>query len=385
MLGLMRMFGKFANIREIGKLPSDVAKHLKVLGDLNTYKSLRGDKATNSLDLLYKTSNRKLNLHSIDWFKYPEISVLVSELPKQLKHYSLTSILSIMKSCNKLSIPSDNLWKSIEEAIINNMHEVEERQLYDLISCFSKKQNLDLRFWKDLEQIISEKFCPRHNIQAPVLAMIMSTYSRIGLLDDTFLAILEQQVRRVCTSFDGVEVSKVLNIFVHSQLDCEETVNKLCKHAKETVYKMDWYSTATTLVSFVRLGKGDSVKEIEKCLKLWYDRMELHLFANVFFAYAKHMPIALKKNTDRSLFILDMAEFLQNDGRAWKGEVKDKDLINIMWGLATTRAFDCKELWRKLRSGVKDEVEMRKDREFAKVEEILTAAGRVDLINKNFE
>jgi hypothetical protein len=385
MFGLMRMFGKFANIREIGKLPSDVAKHLKVLGDLNTYKSLRGDKATNSLELLYKASNRKLNLHSIDWLKYPEISVLVSELPKRLKHYSLTSILSIMKSCNKLSIPDEALWKSIEEAIISNMHEVEERQLYDLISCFSKKSNLDLHLWQDLEQIITEKFCPRHNIQAPVLAMIMSTYSRLGLLDDKFLAILEHQVRRVCTNFDGVEVSKVLNIFVHSQIECEETVNKLCKQAKETVYKMDWYSTATTLVSFVRLGKGDSVADIEKCLKLWYDRMDLHLFGNVFFAYAKHMPIALKRNTDRTLFVLDMAEFLQNDGRIWSGEVKDKDLINIMWGLANARAFECVKLWRRLRHGVKDEVALKKDKEFAKVEDILMAAEKSDLINKNFE
>jgi hypothetical protein len=209
--------------------------------------------------------------------------------------------------------------------------------------------------------------------------MILSTYSKLGLLNDKFLTVLEQQVLRVYLSFDGIEVSKVLNIFVHSKLDCQETTDKLCKHAKSCLFRMDWYSAVTTLVSFVRLGKGDNTDDIEKCVKLWYNRLNLHLIGNIFFAYAKHMPVSIKKETERRAFLIDISKYLVKNKEAWR-DGNDKDVANIMWGLALARIFEFEDLWKKLYASIKDYEMIRSFKEFEKVEEILQKEGKIDLI-----
>lgn len=382
MWGILRSFSKYANIQELGKLPSDVIKHLKSLGDLNLYKSIRGDKAVLSLDLLYKASSRKINLLQMDWLKYPEMQVMISELPKNLSEYKLRNTISIMKNCSKLGINDANLWISIENAIITNFAELEERQLYDLISSFSKRKHTSLNFWKGLESVIINQFCPRHNIQAYVISMILTTYSKLNILSDEFLTVLEEQVKRVYLNFDSIEVSKVLNIFVQRNIGSDELFDKLCKQVKLAVYTMDWYSTVVSLVSLVRTGRGDHVEEIEKCVILWFERLENHHFSSIFYAYGKNLPVAIRKETDRRKFLCEAAEFMQRKNGKWDGD--EKSALNVMWGMAVGKIFEYEKLWESLSSAVKGKQECIGTDEYKNIEKILKDNGKLALLgNRN--
>lgn len=379
MLGILRRFSKYANIQELGKLPSEVNKHLKALGDLTLYKSMRGDKAVLSLDLLFKASKKKVNLLQVNWLKYPEIQVMLSELPSKLTNYTLRNIIDIMKTCSKLNIHDSNLWLSIENAITSNLYELEERQLYDLISCFSKRKNTNISFWQELESIITTKFCPKHNIQAHVVCMILTTYSKLNILSDQFLTILEQQVIRVHLNFDSIEVSKVLNVFVQRDVGSEGLYDKLCKQVKLMVYSMDWYSTVISLVSFVRIGRGDHVDEIEKCAILWLDRMDAQQFSSIFVAYGRNLPVAIRKETERRKFLCELAEFLQKKGNKWEGD--ERSAIGVMWGLAVGKIFQFEELWKRLAGCVKGKREFRDLKEYEKIESILKENEKLHLLD----
>ena len=104
MLVLRRWMSKYACIQEMGKFPSDVQRHLTALGDIECYKSYMGLKPVKTLDLLYRTSKRKMNISLVNWQKYPEIQVLIKELPSKLETYPLENVIIIMKSLAKLSI-----------------------------------------------------------------------------------------------------------------------------------------------------------------------------------------------------------------------------------------------------------------------------------------
>lgn len=382
MWGILRSFSKYANIQELGKLPSEVIKHLKSLGDLNLYKSIRGDKAVLSLDLLCKASNKKINLLQVNWLNYPEIRIMVSELPKSLSEYKLRNIISIMKNCSKLGINDADLWISIENAIIANFAELEERQLYDLISSFSKRKNSSLDFWKGLESIIIKEFCPRHNIQAYVICMILTTYSKLNILSDEFLNVLEEQVKRVHLNFDSTEVSKVLNIYVQRKIGSDDLYDKLCKQVKLVVYSMDWYSTVVSLVSLVRIGRADHVEDVEKCATLWFERFENQHFGNIFFAYAKNLPVAIRKETDRRKFLCNIAEFIQRKNLKWNGD--EKSALNVMWGLAVGKIFEYEKLWENLGNAVRGKKECIEMDEYKNIEKILKESGKLNLLgNRN--
>ena len=196
MLVLRRWMSKYACIQEMGKFPSDVQRHLTALGDIEWYKSYMGLKPVKTLDLLYRTSKRKMNISLVNWQKYPEIQVLIKELPSKLETYPLENVIIIMKSLAKLSIFDEKVWKALEKSIILKCGQVKDRQLYDIISCFSKSKHASTQLWKELENVIINEFCPKHNMQAIVIAQIIGVFYKANILTAQFLTVLEQQILR---------------------------------------------------------------------------------------------------------------------------------------------------------------------------------------------
>jgi hypothetical protein len=342
---LSRWFSKYATIQELGKIPAEVQKHLTALGNREIYKAYAGIKPVKTLDMLYRVSKKKLNLNTVNWTKYPEIKVLVTELPGKVKGYTLENVIILMKSCSKLRLNDEALWQGLEEAIHCKLPSLHERQLYDVISSFSRNSRTSLAFWSALRAQIINLFCPRHNLQAIIIALIISTYSKLNLLDNDFLTVLEQQVLRVYPNFDGTDTSRILNVFTRAGLGSEEFYKVMCEQAKVSLATMDWFSTTILLTNFVQIGRGDQVADIEKHYLLWAEKLSLQNFASVFYAYARFLPLPIRKETERRRFLVRVAEELEEKRKMFEEDGFERNVVWVMFGLARGRIFSTQKLW----------------------------------------
>ncbi|OMJ68148.1 hypothetical protein SteCoe_34486 [Stentor coeruleus] len=382
MWGVFRRFGKFAQIQELGKFPAEIGKHLTALGNANIYKSYMGQKPVQILDLLYRSSKKKLDLHTIRWENCSEMKVFLKELPPKLNGYSLVNIIVIMKCCSKLMINDEGLWKSLEQAVINKIDELKERQLYDVASAFSHNKYTSLELWKEIQRVIINNFCPEHNMQSHVIASIISQYEKLGLLDQNFLIILEQQIIRTYLHLDGTETSRILQIYLKHKVGSDDFYKFLTKQARLTLNTMDCFSVALALTSYVKLLKGDQVDEFEKHILLLSHHANIQIIGSIFYNYAKHMPVPIKKNTERRRFMQELIELLESNNRIIDKNATTKDLVFTLYGMSVGNFFDKKEIWKKIsekatRLGIKNKEDKFL---FEEIERILKENGVESLI-----
>ena len=231
-------------------------------------------------------------------------------------------------------IYDENLWKALETAVILKINDLKDRQLYDVLSSFSKYKNTSDKLWKELEKVIVNNFCPKHNMQAVIVGQIISTFNKINLLNQNFLQVLEQQVLRVYLNFDGTDTSRILNIYTMSEIGSDELMKNLCKQAKLSLPTMDWHSATVSLVCFIKLGRGDQVEPFENYLTLMFPRLSLYHISIIFFTYSKCIPIPLKNNTERRKFIMSLCEFLETKRELITQEENSRNLLYVMHGMA---------------------------------------------------
>lgn len=384
MWAVARFFSKYASIQELGKFPNEIQKHLTVLGNIETYKSYMGVKPVTTLELLCKASKRKINLDSVRWQNYPEIKTLLETMPKYIPSYSLENVLAIVKSATKLLIFDENLWKALEQSVISNISTIRDRQLYDIVSCFSRYKKTSNLLWTELENVLINDICPKHNLQAVVLAQIISIYHKLDLLNPKLLGVLEQQILRVYLSFDGTDTSRILSIYCAHSIGDEEFIRCMCKQVKLSVSTMDWYSSTVALNCLIRLGRGDQVDPIERHVFLMSSRLSFQLIASIFYTYAKHIPIPLKNNTPRRKFIMDLCEVLLENPELVRKEENINTLLQVLHAMAIGKIFEFGGLWRMIGEKLegKGKLQHRDDIEkFEKVKKVLEENGQSNLLN----
>lgn len=348
MWGVFRRFGKFAQIQELGKFPAEIDKYLTALGNVNIYKSYMGQKPVQTLDLLYRSSKKRLDLNSIRWENYPEMKICLKELPPKLNSYSLINIITIMKCCSKLMINDEGLWKSLEQAVITKIDQLKERQLYDVVSAFSHNKYTSSQLWKEIERVIINNFCPEHNMQSHVLASIISQYEKLGLLNQNFLSILEQQIIRTYLHLDGTETSRILQVYLKHKIGSDDFYKFITKQARLTLHTMDCFSASLALTSYIKLLKGDQVDEFEKHILLLSHHINMQIIGSIFYNYAKYMPVPIGKDTERRRFMQEMIEFLEKNYGIVDKTVSTKDLVFTMYGMAVGKFFDKTNTWKRI-------------------------------------
>ncbi|OMJ78985.1 hypothetical protein SteCoe_21065 [Stentor coeruleus] len=348
MWGIFRRFGKFTQIQELAKFPVEVDKYLTALGDTNIYKSYMGQKPVQTLDLLYRSSKKRLNLNTIRWEDYPEIKVCLKELPLKLNSYSLANIITIMKCCSKLMIKDTDLWKSLEQAVIMKIGQLKERQLHDVISAFSQSKSTNSQLWKEIEQVIINKFCPENNIQSHVLALIILQYEKLGLLDQNFLSILEQQINKTYLNLNGADTSQILQIYLKYKIGSDDFYKFLTKQASLTLHTMDCFNATLALISFIKLLKGDQVNEFENHILMLSNHVNMKIIGSIFYNYAKYMPVPIINDAKRRRFMQELGNILEKNNEIIDKTVSVEDLVYTLYGMAVGKFFDKRDTWGKI-------------------------------------
>ena len=134
----------------------------------------------------------------------------------------------------------------------------------------------------------------------------------------------------------------------------------------------------------IKLGRGDQVENIESHLILLRDTLSLYSIASIFHSYAKFIPVPIKRDTQRRNFILQLCEILLESPDLIKKNQELKNILKIMYAMATARILEIEPLWRSLCENLKSKNNLTQPEDlhlYSRIEQILNEHKRIDLLH----